>query len=241
MKARKTVVCSFCGKGPNEDLHLISGQDGSSICTECVALCVEIHDHEKWALPGVQSMPTSTGQRFRPALGRLDASWRGEYIDEATKAERLVDTSGHATFPVVCVFCNAFSSADDDAALVVFRGVSANVVLNKYPYSSGHLLVLPTRHVDTLQGLEPDELSELWQLVTTCSTVIQRAYEPDGMNVGLNLGRAAGAGLPAHLHVHILPRWISDTNFMTTIGDARVIPEAIEVTLRRVKDAWLLP
>ena len=240
MKARKPVVCSFCGKGANDDLHLISGQDSSSICTECVALCVEIHDHEKWALPGVESTRTTTEERSRPALGRIDASWRREYIKQATKAERLVDTSGNANSAVVCVFCSAFSSADDDAGLVVFRGVSASVVLNRYPYSSGHLLVLPIRHVPALQGLEPDELSELWQLVTTCSTVIQRAYEPDGMNVGLNLGRAAGAGLPAHLHVHILPRWSSDTNFMTTIGDARVIPEALEITLRRVRDAWPL-
>lgn len=238
MKARKVLICSFCGKEANDRLHLISGQDGSSICTECVALCVEIHDHENWPIAGVSAATARGDNRVTPALGRIDASWRGEYIDQATESERAQDASGRSATEADCVFCVAFASPDDSVGLVVHRGTAVNVVLNKYPYSSGHLLVLPTRHVGALSDLQPEELTELWVLVTKSAEVTQRAYRPDGMNIGVNLGRAAGAGLPAHLHVHILPRWNSDTNFMTTIADVRVIPESLDVTFRKVRDAW---
>jgi ATP adenylyltransferase len=239
-KGRKVNLCSFCGKGANDQLHLIAGQDGSSICTECVALCVEIHEDQKWALtlgPGPDSGPPAT-VKYEPALGRVDASWRGEYIEQATIAERIETKSGRENG---CVFCDSFADSDDDLALVVHRGNTANVVLNKYPYSSGHVMVLPHKHVSALGDLEASEQSDLWSLVTTCSEVVDRAYHPDGMNIGVNLGRAAGAGLPAHLHVHILPRWSSDTNFMTTIGEVRVVPESLDVTLRKLRAAWAQP
>jgi ATP adenylyltransferase len=237
-KGRKVNLCSFCGKGASDRLHLIAGQDGSSICTECVALCVEIHEDQKWELtlgPGPESPPPAAREQT-PALGRIDASWRGEYIEQATVAERVEAKTGRE---VDCVFCDSFdASPDDDVSLIVHRGATANVVLNKYPYSSGHVLVLPHKHVSALGDLEASEQADLWSLVSKCSEVVQRAYEPDGMNIGANLGRAAGAGLPAHLHVHILPRWSSDTNFMTTIGEVRVVPESLDVTLRKLRAAW---
>jgi ATP adenylyltransferase len=235
-KGRKVNLCSFCGKGANDQLHLISGQDGSSICTECVALCVEIHEDQNWALslgPGPEYAPSAGEQT--PGLGRIDATWRGEYIEQATVAERAEAKTGGTRD---CVFCGSFAASDDDAGLVVHRGVAATVVLNKYPYSSGHVLVLPHKHVSALSDLGDDEQADLWSLVSKCSEVVQRAYQPDGMNIGANLGRAAGAGLPAHLHVHILPRWSSDTNFMTTIGSVRVVSESLDVTLRKLRAAW---
>ena len=238
MKDRKALICSFCGKEANNYLHLISGQDGSSICTECVALCVEIHHHEDWPIEGAPTTTTRGDPQPAPALGRIDASWRGEYIERASQEEREQDASGLGTGRGDCVFCTAFASSDDDDGLIVHRGTWANVVLNKYPYSSGHLLVLPTRHVASLSALNTDERTELWTLVTSFSEVTQRAYHPDGLNIGANLGRAAGAGLPAHLHVHVLPRWSSDTNFMTTIGDVRIIPESLGVSLFKVREAW---
>ncbi len=236
-KGRKVNLCSFCGKGANDRLHLIAGQDGSSICTECVALCVEIHEDQRWELtlgPGPQSASPLADEQV-PALGRIDATWRGEYIEQATVAERLEAKTGRS---VECVFCESFAASDDDGAFMVHRGETANVVLNKYPYSSGHVLVLPHKHVSALSDLEGTEQADLWSLVTTCSEIVQRVYEPDGMNIGINLGRAAGAGLPAHLHVHVLPRWSSDTNFMTTIGEVRVVPESLDVTLRKLRAAW---
>jgi ATP adenylyltransferase len=247
-KGRKVNLCSFCGKGATNQLHLIAGQDGSSICTECVALCVEIHEDQKWALtlgPSPQSAttPTAPGDSpdlgppvaQSPALGRIDASWRGEYIETATSAERSKPPTGSSGD---CVFCVSFASPDDEAGLVVHRGATANVVLNKYPYGSGHVLVLPHKHVGALSDLSAVEQADLWALATQSSDAIQRAYQPDGMNIGANLGRAAGAGLPSHLHVHVLPRWNNDTNFMTTIGEVRVVPESLDVTLRKLRTAW---
>jgi diadenosine tetraphosphate (Ap4A) HIT family hydrolase len=236
-KGRKVNLCSFCGKGANDQLHLIAGQDGSSICTECVALCVEIHEDQKWALtlgPGPAPSPTSAAEQT-PALGRIGATWRGEYVEQAAVVERAAAKTG---LTGDCVFCDSFAAPDDDAGLVVHRGVTASIVLNKYPYSSGHVLVLPHQHVGALSDLEDGEQADLWSLVSKCSEVVQRAYQPDGMNIGVNLGRAAGAGLPAHLHVHILPRWSGDTNFMTTIGNVRVVSESLDVTLRKLRAAW---
>lgn len=177
-----------------------------------------------------------------PALGRLDASWRGDYIDRATADERmLVATGNEPTTGESCVFCAMFeqaSSTDSEDAQVVIRGRTANVVLNRYPYSSGHLLVLPARHVADLESLSAPERSELFELVSRASAALRRAYLPDGMNVGINIGRAGGAGLPGHLHAHVVPRWSGDTNFMTVIGEARVVPEALGVSLLRVRAAW---
>jgi ATP adenylyltransferase len=131
-----------------------------------------------------------------------------------------------------CVFCRA---GDGDDPLVVHRGAGAFVILNLFPYNNGHVMVVPRRHIATLAEASPDELTELMVLVRDCERVLTAAYAPHGINVGLNLGRAAGAGVADHLHVHLVPRWNGDTNFMTVVADARVLPETLEQTAARLR------
>lgn len=118
------------------------------------------------------------------------------------------------------------------------RGDACAVLLNLYPYGSGHLLVMPLRHTANLHDLTADERVEFFQLVVDATVALQSAYGPDGMNVGANLGRAAGAGVPGHLHFHALPRWAGDTNFMTSIGETRIVPEDLATTYDKVHLAW---
>jgi ATP adenylyltransferase len=140
------------------------------------------------------------------------------------------------------VLCRITAPGRDDAgAGVVWRGVGCAAVLNAYPYTSGHLMVLPTRHVGDLEALEPDESAELWEATRQAVAALNRAYRPGGINVGLNLGRAAGAGVPGHLHVHALPRWDGDTNFMTATAGVRVLPEALPDSWAKVRAAWPNP
>jgi ATP adenylyltransferase len=172
------------------------------------------------------------------SMGRLDASWRSEYITAATAAERN-PANPTASSVEGCVFCRILAGeGSDDADLIVFRGELAFVILNAYPYTSGHLMCMPYRHVAMIDELTIEEHNELWLLVSRATSTLTRAYHPEGLNVGANLGRAAGAGVPGHLHVHIVPRWNGDTNFMTSIAEVRVVPEALDVTLQRVRDAW---
>jgi ATP adenylyltransferase len=121
---------------------------------------------------------------------------------------------------------------------VLWRGRRAAAVLNAYPYTSGHLMVLPTRHVGDLEDLEPDEAAELWDGLRQAVVALKAAYRPGGINLGANLGRAAGAGIPGHLHFHALPRWDGDTNFMTAVADVRVLPEALDDTWAKMRAAW---
>jgi diadenosine tetraphosphate (Ap4A) HIT family hydrolase len=120
----------------------------------------------------------------------------------------------------------------------VWRGEATFVVLNAYPYASGHVLVLPLRHAGALADLTGDEATELWAATQAAVGAIEAAYEPDGINMGANLGRAAGAGLPSHVHLHVLPRWSGDTNFMTTVAETRVMPETLQLSWKRLNDAW---
>jgi ATP adenylyltransferase len=128
-------------------------------------------------------------------------------------------------------------SADEDH-FVLWRGERVIAMLNAYPYASGHLMVMPTRHVGELERLEPDESAELWSATQAGVRALKAAYAPDGLNLGLNLGRAAGAGIPAHLHVHVVPRWIGDTNFTTSVAALRVLPEAITESWSKLRRAW---
>ena len=139
-----------------------------------------------------------------------------------------------------CPFCDAPAEPITDS-LVVHQGALAYVVLNRYPYNAGHLLVVPYRHQPTLSTLSPDELTELAVLCQRCEAVLQEVYGPEGINLGLNLGRAAGAGYAGHLHVHLVPRWNGDTNFMTVVAETRVLPEELHMTagrLRPVFERW---
>jgi ATP adenylyltransferase len=121
---------------------------------------------------------------------------------------------------------------------VVFTGKLTVALLNAYPYSPGHVMVLPLRHVRDITELEPDEAAELTATVFDAVAAVRAAYRPEGMNIGLNLGRAAGAGIPDHLHVHLVPRWIGDTNFMTSLADVRVLPEALSDSWAKIRAAW---
>jgi len=126
----------------------------------------------------------------------------------------------------------------DEERLIVYRGEFNFVVLNRYPYTSGHLMVVPYRHVSELASLNPDEANELMALVRSAEQHLRATYRPEGLNIGMNLGESAGAGIAGHIHMHMLPRWTGDANFMTTVGETRVLPEELPETWRRLKAAF---
>jgi ATP adenylyltransferase len=142
---------------------------------------------------------------------------------------------GVAKPPAGCVFCDAVTGPDDRQHLVLLRRPQAFLILNLYPYAAGHVMAVLNRHVGALTEATPGEMSDLMQLVTTAITAITAEYQAEGFNVGINQGRVAGAGILDHLHVHVVPRWNGDNNFMSVVGDARVIPESPETTFDRLK------
>jgi ATP adenylyltransferase len=171
--------------------------------------------------------PSSAGTE----LDRLWAGWRTEYV-----AHAAANSSTHAGD---CVFCAILDSGlPDEETLVLWRGSRAFALLNAYPYTTGHLLLMPIRHVAELEDLDAGEAAELWAGVADGVRALKAAYGPDGLNLGANLGRAGGAGVPGHFHAHVLPRWVGDTNFMTSVASARVLPEALPATWEKVHAAW---
>lgn len=159
-------------------------------------------------------------------LEHLWAGWRGEYV-------ATVDTSSSA-----CVFCAILESgASDEDTFVLRRGDAVFSIMNLYPYTSGHLMVMPLRHVGELEALTEGERNELWAAVTDAVRAVKSVYAPDGVNVGINLGRAAGAGVPGHLHVHVVPRWLADSNFMTAVAATRVLPESLRDSAAKLREA----
>ncbi|MEA2505982.1 MAG: adenylyltransferase [Actinomycetota bacterium] len=134
-----------------------------------------------------------------------------------------------------CVFCDHLSAGDDEKAHILFRGDTVFVILNAFPYNTGHLMVAPLRHVGELHDLGPGERAELMELTSRSVEVVREAMDSDGFNVGMNLGAVAGAGVPGHLHVHVVPRWGGDTNFMTVVGETKVLPEMIADTDARLR------
>jgi ATP adenylyltransferase len=172
-------------------------------------------------------------------LDRLWAGWRAEYIEGVTAV--AAPPSSAAGAPEQCVFCAILSGGvADSETYVVWRHPSGRVIgiLNAFPYSSGHMMVMPSRHVADLSDLDDNEGSELWQGIRGATEAVRSAYNPDGMNLGANLGRAAGAGVPGHLHLHVVPRWVGDTNFMTSVAETRVLPEALSVSAAKIRAAW---
>jgi ATP adenylyltransferase len=155
----------------------------------------------------------------------LWAPWRKAYV--TGKAE-----------PGVCVLCRALEQADAPDSLVVHVAAASFVVMNLYPYSSGHVMIAPRRHVGRLADATPDELAEVMALARRLESVFASVYRPDGLNVGMNLGRAAGAGVPDHIHLHVVPRWYGDTNYMTVAGDTRVIPEDPVQAAAKLREAF---
>jgi ATP adenylyltransferase len=137
-----------------------------------------------------------------------------------------------------CIFCMAQDREDGAENLIAFRGERAYVILNRYPYTSGHLMVVPFEHQPNLEHLDPQTRAEMMELTTRCMTVLRNIYHPQAFNMGANIGEAAGAGVKSHVHIHIVPRWAGDTNFMSTLGGTRVLPEALDTTLARVKKGF---
>ena len=154
-------------------------------------------------------------------MNHIWSPWRMKYIEKTEKEAG-------------CVFCNALAKANDADSLIAFRGERAFVILNLYPYASGHLMVVPFEHIATLEELEPATRAEMMELTSRCTTVLRNIYQPQAFNVGANIGEAAGAGVPGHVHIHIVPRWGADTNFITVLGETRVLPESLEDTYKRV-------
>jgi ATP adenylyltransferase len=151
--------------------------------------------------------------------------WRSTYMKEKRDKTK-------------CIFCEAAASTEDAQNLVVYRGQFCFVILNRYPYTSGHLMIAPYRHVSRLTAVDEATTAEMMRFVRGAETAIQESYSPDGLNMGMNLGEAAGAGIEQHIHLHVLPRWKGDANFMTSVGKTRVIPETLEETYRKVREAW---
>jgi ATP adenylyltransferase len=186
-------------------------------------------------------------------MDRLWTPWRYEYITGATREERKGVPSELSAWPgddQGCVFCNLIQSVEwgireangagefaERAGKIIVRLETCFVCLNAFPYSSGHLLLIPYRHTDSLAKLPSEEAAELMRTAQKMETALRVVYHPDGLNLGLNLGEAAGAGVANHLHIHMLPRWFGDTNFMTVTGETRILPESLDTTWQRVRDA----
>jgi ATP adenylyltransferase len=150
--------------------------------------------------------------------------WRYRYVVDASKDSR-------------CIFCDALDAGDDRRMLIVLRARKNFIILNKYPYTSGHVMVVPYVHVANLADAEPETLGEMMHMAQRIERALGDAYHPQGYNLGMNLGRAAGAGVTGHLHLHVLPRWAGDANFMTVTGETRVEPEELSVTFEKLRRA----
>jgi ATP adenylyltransferase len=157
-------------------------------------------------------------------MERLWTPWRSEYVTKA-------DDDG-------CIFCDHLAERDDEKANILYRGETTFVILNAFPYNTGHLMVAPMRHVGELSELETEERQELFDVMSRSIEVLRDAMNPHGFNTGMNLGRVAGAGLPGHLHVHVVPRWGGDTNFMPIVGQTKVLPELLADTAAKLRPGF---
>ena len=164
------------------------------------------------------------------SLEQLWNGWRSEYIRNAVASSSIEGAS---------VFTNILRSGLNDIEThVVSRGVTTFAIMNAFPYASGHVLVLPYREVASLEDLSVEETAELWSMVTDATLALRASHAPHAINVGINLGSAAGGSVSQHLHVHVVPRWDGDTNFMTVIANNRTLPEALDESARRIRDSW---
>jgi ATP adenylyltransferase len=161
-----------------------------------------------------------------PPMDYLWTPWRYAYVAGIDQA------SG-------CVFCNLPKAGDDAETNIVHRGQHCYVVLNSYPYTAGHVMVVPFAHLDELQKLPVEAAHEMMDLGQRMERVLRQLYKPDGINLGMNIGKAAGAGVAGHIHLHALPRWVADANFMTVVGETRILPETLETTYARIKEAMV--
>ena len=162
-------------------------------------------------------------------LDRLWNGWRAQYVQNDSHGK-------HSDESVFTEILN--SNRPDEDTFIVHRGETCFVIMNAYPYSSGHVLVIPYREVPDLELLTPHEASEIWATVTKAVQVLKAEYKPQGMNVGINLGHAAGGSVAQHLHIHIVPRWGGDSNFMVAVATAKILPEALDITAQRIRNRW---
>ncbi len=149
--------------------------------------------------------------------------WRYAYVIDADKATG-------------CIFCD-LPKEDDKKVNIVFRGTHCYIILNLFPYTNGHVMIVPYAHLDELQQLPADAANEMMALTQRMESVLRSLYHPDGINLGMNLGKAAGAGVAGHIHMHVLPRWVADANFATVIGETRVLPENLQATWEKIRHA----
>jgi ATP adenylyltransferase len=160
-------------------------------------------------------------------MDRLWSPWRYQYVSKAAPGP-----GGE------CIFCIKASEGRDRENYVVHRGSRNFIILNLYPYTSGHLMIAPYAHVSSLEAAPGETLAEMMLLAQLAETHLRRVYRPQGFNLGMNLGESAGAGVPGHIHMHVLPRWAGDTNFMTTVAETRVLPESLDVTFDKLQQAF---
>jgi ATP adenylyltransferase len=158
-------------------------------------------------------------------MDHLWSPWRMKYI----RRQRS---------PKECIFCDAVKKTDGEENLILARGKHAYVIMNRYPYTSGHVMVVPYTHVDTFEKVDTETCAEVMFLIRQSIQAIDKMYKPDGYNMGANIGASAGAGIADHIHFHLVPRWEGDTNFMTAVGGTRVLPEDLMETFRGLKTAW---
>jgi ATP adenylyltransferase len=171
-----------------------------------------------------QECPTTTVSATLHSMDYLWTPWRYAYITDAAKSD---GKSGQ------CIFCE-LTKLPDDEAKIVYRGKHCFIILNSFPYTSGHVMVVPFAHLDELQKLAEAAATEMMALSQKMEAVLRKVYSPDGINLGMNIGRAAGAGVAGHVHMHVLPRWVGDTNFMTVTAESRVLPEALEESYKKI-------
>jgi ATP adenylyltransferase len=188
-------------------------------------------------------------------MDRLWTPWRYSYITRADEQARTGVPPELANWPPAedkhCIFCNMIAATDyaiahgmqpdiaEQAARIVHRDRHCFVCLNVYPYSTGHILIVPYLHVDTLAALPSDDAAEMMHIAQHAEAILRSVYHPDGLNLGMNLGEAAGAGIANHIHLHALPRWSGDTNFMTVTAETRVLPEALDITWAKLREAFI--
>jgi ATP adenylyltransferase len=158
-----------------------------------------------------------------PLMDYLWTPWRYAYVSSTEKSAG-------------CVFCEAQNEKDDAKALIVHRGKHCFIILNAYPYTPGHVMIVPYAHLDELRKLSAEAAQEMMALSQRMETVLRELYRPDGINLGMNIGKAAGAGIAGHIHMHVLPRWVADANFMSVVGETRILPETLDVTWGRMRE-----
>ncbi len=171
--------------------------------------------------PLAQVVPSYT---FRQ-MDYLWTPWRYAYITGSKESQG-------------CIFCEKLKNSDDQAAWIVYRGAHCYICLNAFPYTSGHVMVLPYAHIDELHKLPQEAAREMMDLCQRTERILRELYHPDGINLGMNIGAAAGAGVAGHIHMHVLPRWVADANFMTVVGETRILPELLDVTWERLRAAF---